>query len=148
MGPIVWSVGQDILARCAFAPNWERFRRFAHNAQLKPFNEVLPPFPGERKCYNNNIKLPFYENSTRAYADKQRKGVSGEHTACTSMGQHVEEALSAPFFLSLQTPLPASTTEAALFLMDSPNGAVIAFWDTQLNATKTLADASLPIDEQ
>ena len=74
--------------------------------------------------------------------------MTNEHTACPSIEQQVEEALSSPFFLSLQTPLPASTTQAALFIRDSPNGEVIAFWNTQLDAIKTLVGASLPIDEQ
>ena len=60
----------------------------------------------------------------------------------------MEEASEAPFFLSLQTPLPASTTEAALFIRDSPSGAVISLWNTHLETIETLVGESQPIDEQ
>ena len=46
---------------------------------------------------------------------------------------HKEKTLSAPFFLSLRTPVPESLKEADVFLRDPPSNSVLSYWNAQLN---------------
>ena len=144
-GPIVWSIEPEVLIHFAYAPDWERFHTFSIKASILPFNEGVLPFPSKQESYNGDLNLPAYASSARTYAGKQRRGVVDEHLACVTIHEHVSEALNSPFFLSLQTPLPASTTEAALFLRDSPTQALIQFWNNQLRDIDTLIDAADPL---
>ena len=147
-GPIVWSIEPEVLIHFAYAPDWGRFHTFSSKASILSFNEGVLRFPSKQESYNNDLNLPSYPSSARTYADKQRKGVMGERNTCLSVTEHVTAALEDPFFLSPQTPLPASTTEAALFLRDSPGPALISFWNTQIKSPDALVEASAPIEEQ
>ena len=61
--------------------------------------------------------------------------------------EHANKALSAPFFLSLHTPLPQSLKDAAISLLDSPPNSVLSFWNAQLGDIDTLVSASHSTEE-
>ena len=118
--PIVWPPAAAPLFHFVFTPDLDRFYSFSASAKIPSSNESLLPFPSQHQCYNDDLKLPFYSSSARTFAGKQRKGVIDEHLDCDTITEHVYEALDSPFFLSLKTPLPTSTTEAALFSSGQP----------------------------
>ena len=85
-------------------------------------------------------------SAARTYADKQRKGLQEAHVDSLSMLDHVGAALSAPFFLSLNTPLPESVSAALAFVASSPPELGSAFWEEQLLHTEVLIADALPTD--
>ena len=131
----------------AFCPDWAWFRSFCDKAKIKPFDERILPCPREHSSYNDSLHLPAYASTARTFAGKQLKGVSDEHCLRLSTQEHVGEALDSPFFLSLQTPLPPATIEDALFIRDSPQQAVVAFWNDQLAAADRLIEDAAPLEQ-
>ena len=64
------------------------------------------------------------------------------------MLDHIDEALEAPFLLSLQTPLPSATQKAAFFLRDIPTEAVLSFWGSQLRDLDRLVSDSAALEDR
>ena len=64
------------------------------------------------------------------------------------MTEHVDRALLEPFPLSIETPLPAHTVRAAVFVRDSPPDAVASFWSKQLQRLSALVKNSHPLQER
>ena len=103
-------------------------------------------YPRKKTSYNDDVNIPHYTSSARVYAGKQRKGLQTEHLETTSMLEHVQQALTSPFFLALETPLPPALSKALDWVASSPTTDVLNFWDNQLQAVAQLAKDSLPID--
>ena len=120
---------------------------FMRSALIAPFVSSHMPTPRERSSYNNDVSLSFFSSSARTYAGKQRKGIQEEHMESLSIEEHVEEALSAPFFLSLQTPLPQSITTALDFVAHTPSHEITSFWEEQLSRLQTLTLDASPTDK-
>ena len=57
-------------------------------------------------------------------------------------------ALSAPFFLDQEIPLPESTVRALDFLKASSPVDIAEFWKLQLMRTSSLVSAAMPLEEQ
>ena len=112
-------------------------------ALIAPFKPAHLPNPHPRDNYNDDIALPFYTSSARTYAGNQRKGIQEEHLESLSIEEHVGGALSSPFFLSLETPIPRSITEALKFISDTPSEMIALFRCRQLDhLTRLVADAA------
>ena len=116
----------------------DTFKAFTGKARILNFDAALLPIVSKKDSYNDDLKLEHFQSSARHHAGKQRKGVVDEHMECLSMLEHVNTALSSPFFLSLSVPIPASIRDAALFIRDSPAGSIVQFWDEQLSAVDKL----------
>ena len=67
---------------------------------------------------------------------------------CLSLFEHVDDALSAPFVLPLETPLPASTARASLLLRDPPVNSFLSFWSAQLNRLDELISATTQLQKR
>ena len=121
----------------------EAFTAFSTKASIRPFDASRLPKVSKQTSYNDDVKLEHFQSSSRLYAGKQRKGVIDEHLECLSMQEHIDKALSSPFFLSLEVPLPLSIKEAATFIKDSPPELILNFWDEQLSSLdKLIMEAS------
>ena len=119
------------------------FEAFSSKALIRSFDEGLLPVVGKYESYNDDISIEHFQSAARHYAGKQRRGVVDEHMECLSMMEHIDKALSSPFFLSLSVPLPASIIKAATFLKDSPPELILSFWDEQLKRLdKLVGDSS------
>ena len=64
------------------------------------------------------------------------------------MLEHIDEALSPPFFLSLDTPLPDSRNEARNFATSAPESEVLRFWDTQLSRMYPMEQDAISSDTE
>ena len=120
---------------------------FIRDAEIKPFSPSEVPLPTAEASYNDDVKLPCYQSSARAFAERQRKGIVEEHPETRDISAHITAALSAPFFLSLATPLPPSTTWAMSFVKDCNPAAIQIFWTKQLNRLRGLVRDSAPVEK-
>ena len=118
------------------------FEASTRKAGIMEFDASKLPAVSKKPSYNDDIKLEHFQSSARHYAGHQRRGVIDDHMECLSMLKHVDAALFSPFFLSLSVPLPASITNAATFIRDSPPGLILNFWDSQLTALDNLISDS------
>ena len=90
---------------------------FHKTARILPFRPQDLPIPTPRRDYNDDVDLQHFSSASRSYADKQRKGLQEEHLDSLDMADHLDQALSAPFFLSLPTPLPHSLSSQILIML-------------------------------
>ena len=104
------------------------YEAFTHKAGIITSDASKLPAVSKKLSYNDDIKLEHFQSSARHYAGHQRRGVIDEHMECLSMLEHVDAALFSPFFLSLSVPLPASISNAATFIRDSPPGLILNLW--------------------
>ena len=123
-------------------------RDFIAKATIHPFHSSHTVKPCKKSSYNDDVRIPHYTSSSRTYADRQRKGLQEEHTDSLSLTEHVNEALSAPFFLGLPTPLPESVESALNFIKASPSDTILDFWETQLKHTNKLVEDSKTIESE
>ena len=85
-------------------------------------------------------------SAARTYADKQRAGLQEEHLDSSSIDEHIDAALSDPFFLSLDTPLPGSMKEALGFANQAHPAEILSFWEVQLTRMQQLVHDAIPIE--
>ena len=117
--------------------------KFIQRALIHSFKSSHAPQPSAKEDYNDDFSVESYTSTARSYAGKQRKGLQEEHSDSSSMEEHAKEAITAPFFLSLQTPLPQAITHALNFISSTPHTAIRDFWRKQLHLTeKLVSDAS------
>ena len=117
---------------------------FHKTARILPFRPQDLPIPTPRRDYNDDVDLQHFSSASRSYADKQRKGLQEEHLDSLDMADHLDQALSAPFFLSLPTPLPHSLQSALDYASSTNPQTIISFWEEQLQALETMvSDARL-----
>ena len=128
--------------------NPHTFESFSSKASIQAFDATKLPKIRKKRSYNDDISIEHFQSAARHYAGKQRRGVVDEHLECLSMMEHIDKALSSPFFLSLSVPLPSSITDAALFLKDSPPELILSFWEAQLKRLDRLVADSSPIEEE
>ena len=64
------------------------------------------------------------------------------------MEERLDEALAAPFCLSLNTPLPLSVAKDLNFLAHAPAAVVMEFRDNQIRAMPQLVRAAAPVDSE
>ena len=62
------------------------------------------------------------------------------------MDDHLDAALSSPFFLSLPTPLPRSIQDDLTYVSSADPSAILSFWGDQLGRMERLASDSLSTD--
>ena len=107
------------------------FSQYTENAGITRFHEAYMPKSFQRNTYNDDISIESFISFATHYAGKQRRGVTDEHLECLTPQEHTEQALRAPFFLSLRTPVPGSILNAALIVDRSHTNAVLSFWGDQ-----------------
>lgn len=90
--------------------------------------------PVERTSYNDDVFTERYAKPVLTYAGFQRRGIRENSQSLAAMPELVERALLEPFPLSIETPLPAHTIRAAVFIRDSPTGAVASLWSKTATA--------------
>ena len=118
-------------------------RPFCQGDRILPFQLPHVILPSPRGRCSDDIDHPFYQSACRTYADKQRNGLQEEHTDSASISEHVSVALAAPFFPSLETPLPESAKEDLHFANAPPKNGVLGYWDIQLALMSQLERGTL-----
>ena len=83
-----------------------------------------------------------YKPPKLAYDGKQRKGAHESFDACSSREEHVLRELKDPFPLSVETPLPNDTVDAAYFSRDCPPEQLRAFWNSHLGKIEKMVQDS------
>lgn len=112
---------------------------FLQDIQCRAFKTEPDHFrPPQVRHFNDDVTLESYNPAELSYADKQRKGIHEAFDTCTDMQEHVRKAVSQPFPLASETPLPTETSKAAAFIGRHKTADLTAFWDDQLKALETL----------
>ena len=119
--PSGWQIPNRVAHQVAAQTKWGQFHSFILKASIPSWGEASSPPPTKLINYNDDLLIEHFQSSSKHFAGKQRRGVIDDHLDFLSLLEHVDSALSAPFFLSLETPLPATTVRAAIFLRDSPS---------------------------
>lgn len=140
--PSGWEIPNRVAQNFGFQTEWGQFHSFILKASIPEWNEASPMLHWKRTYYNDDLFAKHFQSSSMHFAGKQRRGVVDEHLECMPLSEHVDTALSAPFFLSLETPLPASTARAAVFLRGSPANSVLSFWGAQIRKLGELIRAT------
>ena len=84
--------------------DWAVFNSSTDTACIRPFGLKKLPGPRKRDPYNDDINTEHFQGSSERYAGKQRRGVIDEHLEFLSKTDHIDQALSSPFFLSVSVP--------------------------------------------
>lgn len=124
------------------APLPERVADFMSKAAIGAFDRQNVQLPRQHRSYNDDVRVEAYEPPAMAYADKQRRGIHENLESCESTREHVSRALREPFPLSVETPLPQDTLDAAVFSRDCPPDRLRAFWANQLGRLEKLVQDS------
>ena len=95
--------------------------------------------PFEANHDSNDLRLEYYKPSSRSFMGAQRKGVTDPFPEAKSYASHLSAALSSPFPLAAETPLPEDFSRALSRVSASPEHEVRSFWNDQLASLKSLS---------
>ena len=65
--------------------------------------------------YNDDVCVPHFVSSRRAYLGSQRRGIVDDRPNATSIPELLKDSAKAPFFLAQAVSLPSSTVKAVGF---------------------------------
>ena len=97
---------------------------------------------------NDDVTVPHFVSARRAYLGSQRRGIVDDHPGAKSTEGLVADALTAPFFLAQEIPLPDSVKNAVSFLSEAKHAQVETFWSDQLSRLALLVKEAEPINNQ
>ena len=102
--------------------------KFMAKAAIENFDRQHVQLPMRHRSYNDDVEVEAYGSPVLAYAGKQRRGIHENLESRASMLEHVSRALREPFPLSVGTPMPKDTSDAAIVSRDCPPDQLRSFW--------------------
>ena len=83
-----------------------------------PFRVSDTPAMRVPSSYNDDVAVPHFVRSRRAYLGPQRSGIADGRPDAAAIPELRMDAVRAPFFLAQDVPLPSSTIRAVDFLAE------------------------------
>ena len=98
---------------------------------IKTFDPSITEDSSKPESYSDNINIQHYLASNRICAGEQRKGVHFNITDAIARTDHVEKAISEPFHLADEIPVPPDATRAVDFIPSTPDRSIRKLWRRQ-----------------
>ena len=86
------------------------------------------------------MSIETYASPHRAYVGAQRRGVSDPHPEAASYSAHLGGALSLPFPMAFDAPLPRDFETSLNWVSSSSLGGTTTYWGAQLSTLSDLAN--------